>query len=600
MQTRINGGMAPRPDEEHGLESFLDARGIDGGGLGQLVVDATGDGVVVADSGGAVVFANPAARERLGVEPGALLREALPEVVDAADRAVATGEEQPGPLVRRRNASHLTKVTPLRRGGELLGVLCAFVDVTTAAELATRQLWAYEELTREQDAIINSTSEGLWICDGDANVLRINPASERLNRIRADQVVGRNMRDLVQEGLFDRSATLEVIKVRAPVNMLQTRQGRKLVLTGNPVFDDAGKLIRVVVNERDITEIDGLQRELEEQEAMRDRFRDQMLEMQLESVESRRVIAKSACMQKALRQAIKVAGVDSTVLILGESGVGKGLIGDLIHKYSSRAGKPLVKLNCGAIPESLVEAELFGYEKGAFTGAQAKGKPGYFELADGGILFLDEIAELPLSSQVKLLRFLEDGHVMRVGGTESRRLDVRILAATHRDLQAMVGEGAFRLDLYYRLSVIPLSVPPLRERTECILPTLRHYVALYAERLGVRRRLSRAAIDALLGYPWPGNVRELINLCERLVVMSEVELIDVTDLPPDVLRQAGRSPAAPAAWPEEFSLEQAVESTERAMILRARARYGNQASVAKALGVNQSTIARKMKKYGIG
>jgi len=325
-----------------------------------------------------------------------------------------------------------------------------------------------------------------------------------------------------------------------------------------------------------------------------------MLEMQLESVESRRVIARSACMQKALRQAIKVAGVDSTVLMLGESGVGKGLIGDLIHKYSSRAEKPLVKINCGAIPESLVEAELFGYEKGAFTGAQAKGKPGYFELADGGILFLDEIAELPLSSQVKLLRFLEDGHVMRVGGTESRRLDVRILAATHRDLQAMVGEGAFRLDLYYRLSVIPLSVPPLRERTECILPTIRHYVALYAERLGVRRRLSRAAIDALLGYPWPGNVRELINLCERLVVMSEVELIDVTDLPPDIVRQAGRAAAAPAGWPEEFSLEQAVESTERAMILRARARYGNQASVAKALGVNQSTIARKMKKYGIG
>jgi transcriptional regulator with PAS, ATPase and Fis domain len=304
-------------------------------------------------------------------------------------------------------------------------------------------------------------------------------------------------------------------------------------------------------------------------------------------------------MQKALRQAIKVAGVDSTVLILGESGVGKGLIGDLIHKYSARAEKPLVKINCGAIPESLVEAELFGYEKGAFTGAQAKGKPGYFELADGGILFLDEIAELPLSSQVKLLRFLEDGHVMRVGGTQSRRLDVRILAATHRDLQAMVDHGAFRLDLYYRLSVIPLAVPPLRERTECILPSLRHYVGLHAERVGVRRRLSRGAIDALLAYPWPGNVRELINVCERLVVMSEAELVDVTDLPPEVVRRAGRAVAAPAAWPEEFSLEQAVESTERSMLVRARVRYGNQASIAKALGVNQSTVARKMKKYGI-
>jgi len=458
----------------------------------------------------------------------------------------------------------------------------------------------YRELAREQDAIINSTSEGLWICDGDANVLRVNPASERLNGISASQVVGRNMRDLVAEGMFDRSATLEVLRTRAPVDMLQNRGGRKLVLTGIPVFDDAGNLIRVVVNERDVTEVEALHRALEDQEAMKDRLRDQMHEMQVVAVESRRVIARSACMQKALRQAMKVSAVDSTVLVLGESGVGKGLFADLIHKYSSRAEKPLVKINCGAIPESLVEAELFGYEKGAFTGAQAKGKPGYFELADGGILFLDEVAELPLSSQVKLLRFLEDGRVMRVGGTQSREVDVRILAATHRDLPAMVENRAFRLDLYYRLSVIPLYVPPLRERTECILPTLRHYVALYAERLGARRRLSRGAIDALLGYPWPGNVRELINLCERLVVMSEAELIDVTDLPPDIVRRAGRAGAAPAAWPEEFSLEQAVESTERAMLLRARARHGNQAKIAKALGVNQSTIARKMKKYGIG
>jgi PAS domain S-box-containing protein len=459
---------------------------------------------------------------------------------------------------------------------------------------------AYEELTRAQDTIIDSSQDGLWICDGDANVLRINRTSERLNGITASQVVGRNMRELVSEGFIDRSVTLEVLRTGAPVNMFQARDRRKLMLSGVPVKDEAGQVIRVVVNERDITEIDALHRQLEEHENMRERYRDQMLEMQLEKIESRRVIAKSPCMQKALRQAIKVASVDSTVLVLGESGVGKGLIADLVHKYSARAEKPLVKINCGAIPESLVEAELFGYEKGAFTGAGAKGKPGYFELADGGILFLDEIAELPLSSQVKLLRFLEDGRVMRVGGTQSHQLDVRILAATHRDLKAMVDAGAFRLDLYYRLSVIPLLVPPLRERTDCILPTLRHYVDLFGERMGVRRRLSRAACDALLAYPWPGNVRELMNLCERLVVMTEAETIDVSDLPADVLGKSGGSSPAGGAWPEEFTLEQAIESTERAMLLEARRRHGSQALIAQALGVNQSTIARKMRKYGIG
>jgi transcriptional regulator with PAS, ATPase and Fis domain len=305
-------------------------------------------------------------------------------------------------------------------------------------------------------------------------------------------------------------------------------------------------------------------------------------------------------MVKALRQAIKLSGVESTVLVLGESGVGKGLVADLIHRHSSRAKHPLIKINCGAIPESLIEAELFGYEKGAFTGAQAAGKAGYFELADGGILFLDEIAELPLSSQVKLLRFLEDGRVVRVGGTQGRVLDVRIIAATHRDLQAMVTSGAFRLDLFYRLNVIPLYVPALRERRDCILPALQRYLEQFAERVGARRRFSREATEVLLAYRWPGNMRELINLCERLAVMTETEVVDVADLPADVVTAAAKPSAQPGEeWPESLTLAQALESTERALLLRAKGRYGTQARIAEALGVDQSTVARKMKRHGM-
>jgi transcriptional regulator with PAS, ATPase and Fis domain len=303
-------------------------------------------------------------------------------------------------------------------------------------------------------------------------------------------------------------------------------------------------------------------------------------------------------MEKALRRAFKVSAVDSTVLLLGESGVGKELFADLIYKYSERAGKPLVKINCGAIPESLLEAELFGYEKGAFTGAQVKGKPGYFELADGGVLFMDEIAELTLSAQVKLLRFLQDGQVMRVGATHSRKLNVRILAATHQDLQAMVERGTFRLDLYYRLSVIPISIPPLRERGDCILPLLHHYIDHFGERMGQRRRLTRAASEVLMAYPWPGNVRELANLCERLVVMSETELIGLADLPPDILDRSGKA-ALVQTGPEERTLGQVLENTERTLLLEARQRHGSQMLMAKALGIDQSTVARKMKKYGI-
>jgi PAS domain S-box-containing protein len=582
---------------DQSLDGVLQAHGATWETFADTLLEASKNGCTAVAQSGVVLYANRLAREELGILPGAMMAETIPEIGPRTEAVLACGEDPGGALVQRLDAIYMVKVSRVQAGEVVLGALCVFIDVTLF-ETTTRQMQTFAELSRQQDAILNALSEGLWICDRHANVLHINPASERLNGIKADQVVGRNMQELVDEGVFDRSATLEVLRRKAPVSLVQTIKGRQLALTGIPVLDERGELFRVVVTEKDVTELEALHRELEEQEAMKDRIRDRMLEMQLEDVESRRIIAKSPGMQKALRQAFKVAAVDSTVLILGESGVGKELIADLIYKYSERAGKPLVKINCGAIPESLLEAELFGYEKGAFTGAQAKGKPGYFELADAGIIFMDEIGELTLSAQVKLLRFLEDGRVMRVGGTASRRFNVRILAATHQDLQGMVDRGTFRLDLFYRLSVIPLVIPPLRERTECILPLLNHYTAFFAERLGVQRRLTRAASDALLAYPWPGNVRQLANLCERLVVMSENELIGLSDLPPDILGHVGMSPLA-AAGPEELTLAQALESTERTLLQEARQRHGRQVEMARALGIDQSTVARKMKKYGI-
>ncbi len=256
----------------------------------------------------------------------------------------------------------------------------------------------YQELTREHDAIIDSSSDGLFVCDGQGRILRVNPASERINNATSAQLVGRDYLDVAAAGLVILpSAALEAIKQREKVSLQQeNRYGRKLISTATPVFDDAGELIRVVVNERDITEMDRLQRQLEEQQVLSDRFRHQALERQKQQLDALPIIAKSPCMLKALKQALKVSEVDSTVLILGESGVGKGLFADLIHKYSGRAKQPIIKINCDAIPEALIEAELFGYEKGAFPGAVGS-KPGQLEMAAGGTIFLDEIAELPLS-----------------------------------------------------------------------------------------------------------------------------------------------------------------------------------------------------------
>ena len=248
-----------------------------------------------------------------------------------------------------------------------------------------------------------------------------------------------------------------------------------------------------------------------------------------------------------------------------------------------------------------MESELFGYEKGAFTGADKDGKPGYFELADRGILLLDEIVELPTSSQVKLLRFLEDGNINRVGGTTSRKLDVRILATTNRNLEAAINSGSFRLDLYYRLNVIPIHIPPLRERKECILPLIHHYTEYFSKKLGIKKRLrfTPKASDALLVHPFPGNVRELMNLCERLVVMSEGDRIDLRDLPNDFSVSERLEPKPVGIDADGQTLQKILEIAEQNALVQAIAIHGTQAKASRALGVNQSTIARKLKKYGM-
>lgn len=568
--------------------------------LAPIFLEALSVPLLACDHAERIVYANPAAENQLKVAAAMPLARCLPKLAEALGnyRRSATSAP-PLTILRGTGAPYLALLTSVKTSDGRTLTLCLLPPAPSAPDSQQRML-DFEALTLELHAIIDSSSDGLFVCDGDANVIRVNPASERIHRRPASEMVGRNMRELIPEGFIDRSAALEVSLKKETVSLLQNMpNGKKLISIGTPVFDQSGELIRVVVSERDITEIDTLQRELEKQEAIKDQFRHQILEMQQTELDKRKIVARSPNMIKALRQAMKVASADSSVLILGESGVGKGVIAEMIHQNSHRADRPLIKINCGAIPETLVEAELFGYEKGAFTGASPGGKPGQFELAHEGILFLDEVAELPLSAQVKLLRFLEDGHITRLGGTDERTVDVRVLAATHRDLEEMVEKGAFRLDLYYRLNVIPIHVPAVRERKDCLVPLIRHYIDHFAAINNETKRLSRAAIDALANYSFPGNVRELMNICERVVVMSETEVVDVDDLPVQV---AGSLKAAlPEAmnWPESMTLQQAVETVERNLLEKALERYRGQAMIAEALGVNQSTIARKLKRYGL-
>ncbi|RMG18415.1 MAG: sigma-54-dependent Fis family transcriptional regulator [Deltaproteobacteria bacterium] len=312
----------------------------------------------------------------------------------------------------------------------------------------------------------------------------------------------------------------------------------------------------------------------------------------------------------------RVADTPSTVLITGESGTGKELVATALHESSSRKGRPFIKINCAAIPRELIEAELFGYEKGAFTGAVSS-KPGRFELADEGTLFLDEIGEIPTEMQVKLLRALQESEFERVGGVKTLRVDVRLIAATNRDLEAAIAAGEFREDLYYRLNVVPIHLPPLRERIEDIAPLAQHFVAKYSKRLGREvEGISEEALQVLKGYPWPGNIRELENVIERTVLFTDAQVIDAGDLPEPIRRRSrpGASRPTSARLAEAFGapgeelgeismkeiVKQASQELERDLIARAlKATGGNVTQAAKRLKISRKSLQLKMKDLGL-
>jgi PAS domain S-box-containing protein/TyrR family helix-turn-helix protein len=459
------------------------------------------------------------------------------------------------------------------------------------------KLDSYREKIKMLDSIIESSFDGLWISDSEGRVLRINKASEKINEVKASDVVGRNVRDLINEGFYDKSVTLEVLEKKTTVTLLQkVRSGKKILVTGNPIFDGEGNVELVVVNERYIPYLNELEEKLRESQSLTKKYQHELSQIQLGNLDKGNIIFKSEAMEKVMQTASKICSLDCCVLLLGESGVGKNLIAKLIHRHSSRNKGPFMCISCGAIPESLIESELFGYEEGAFTGAREEGKPGVFELADKGTLFLDEIGQLPFHLQVKLLHFLEDKEILRVGGTEYKKIDVRVIAACNQDLENLVREGRFRKDLFFRLNVIPIYIPPLRERPEDIPPLVGFFLSNCNKKYKKQKSISSGVVDILCEYSFPGNVRELSNLIERMAALAENKRIEPKDIPQYVRKSVNTSLSLQQ---EELLLRKAMERVESFMIRKAIEKYSSQRKAARALGVNQSTIARKMKKYEI-
>lgn len=439
--------------------------------------------------------------------------------------------------------------------------------------------------------ILNSIKDAVFIDSSDGYSLWCNNACRELYKVNQEEISGMHVSELEKRGVFTPSVAKLVMEKKEEVTIIhENRDGKRLLSTGTPIFAPDGSMTKIITTSRDITELTSLQKQLE---LVQDTLR-QFESAELSSDDA--IIASSRSMRNVMQLATRLASVDSTVLITGESGVGKGVIAKLLHEKGPRKEFPFVTVNCGAIPENLIESELFGYERGAFTGSRNEGKKGLFEAAQKGTIFLDEISELPLNLQVKLLQVIQDREFTRVGGVNRIPVDVRIISATNKDLHLLVRDGKFREDLYYRLNVVPINVPPLRERPEDILPLLQSNLEAYNNKLGETKILDPSALAILLHYSWPGNIRELQNIVERLILTTRDDRITAENLPV-FLRTSAQSQPIPSA--EGSSLRAALERAEKEILTRALAEYKSTRAMARALQVSQPTIVRKLHKYGL-
>lgn len=464
-------------------------------------------------------------------------------------------------------------------------------------EFYWRELEEQKEIIRELEGIFNSSFDEIFVSDGTGTIKRINKVGESNYGVPVETLVGKSVFELEKKGYFNPSVTKLVFRDKKRVTINQkTKSGKHLIATGNPIFDENGEITRVVINSRDVSELLNLKKQLEDTEQLVESYRQQLLKLNQDKIIKNELIAQSSQMKRILEMVDQVARVDSSVLIMGESGVGKGVVASRLHSLSKRSGGPFITIKCGAIPENLLESELFGYEGGAITGGQTEGKKGLLELASGGTLFLDEITELSLRLQVKLLQVIQEKRLVRLGGSNYIDVDIRFVATTVRDIQRMVAERLFREDLYYFLNVIPIIIPPLRYRQEDISVLIDYFLDRFNSKYEKNKKFTPEAKGIFFNYHFPGNVRELENLVERLLVTNEDNEIRVDFLPEYLFDEHNRSISRVSVL-DICPLKEAVEELEKQLISMAYSRYKNTYKIAEVLDVNQSTIVRKIKKY---
>ncbi len=451
--------------------------------------------------------------------------------------------------------------------------------------------------------ILDNLDIAVAVFDSKGNYLFVNRALVNWRNIPRSEFEKMNVHEflpVISNCVFDL-----VMQEKKKVSCVQTYQDiqkvdsekRMRMTTGMPIFDENGNIKYVINAMQDIDAFEAKYHRLLKENKVMD-----LEKSSAKAPEKKDIIAKSPKFLDVLAIAENTAPLDSTILLYGESGCGKEVVADYIYRHSKRAEKPIITVNCAAFPENLIEAELFGYEKGAFTGANREGKMGLIEAADGGTLFLDEINSLSMNIQGKLLRILEDKSIQRIGSTKMKKVDFRLIAATNRDLRTLVADGSFREDLYYRLQVIPLTIPPIRERVEDIVPLCLHFMNYYSEKYNIPKKLSDGALEELKRYDWPGNVREIRNFAERVVVMTPRTVYEINSISPGLLSHAERKtepvcsvpsvqPVSSTNFRPQLTKEQVLDALERT--------GGHRGRAAEYLGVSRRHLQYKIKEFHI-
>jgi len=475
-----------------------------------------------------------------------------------------------------------------------------FYDFSVDSELEKQIL----RLNRQQyinTEMLDKLIDGIYITDGEGTTLYANDSLVNLSGLTREQIIGKTVYELRSSNILPDSCCATVIETKSPCSTINNYyNGQKCLVSGSPIFDENGNLVRTIAIIRDVTELELMMKDI-----LKGKFisiKDKQNITVNKPIEEPLVLSNNEKMKNIFEKAKKIASVDSTVLLLGETGVGKDFIATYIYDMCNWKNKgKFVKINCGAIPEHLLESEFFGYEKGAFTGAYKEGKKGLFEEANGGMLFLDEIGDMPYALQVKLLSSINDKKFYKIGGTKPIELNARIIAATNTDLKKLVKEKQFRADLYYRLNVVEFIIPPLRRRKEDIIPLTQKFVQYLNSKYGKNCYFSTGCLENFLIQEWPGNIRELKNTIERIVIMSEHACIDT-----DTLRKYlmfGETDTdileTDFIFPDNKTLKEKLNNYEKELIEKTISISDSVKEAAEILGIDTSTLIRKKQKYNM-